>query len=246
MTHSDQLECSVVDREPSTIQRPMAAPLEITTLVTATARPKSPSGWRWVWGGSAVLLAIAAGAGWSAAHSSKWRGEDPIRRLPMSKVTRVDLSTVQTAFGRVESSRNTVITCELERLEIRAAGKSVSSGGASMILSLIDEGTEVKKGDLLCKLDSSDYEELVYTQELKTEQASAALKQAILSFEVAELSVREYRDGLAKQSIPIARRLDCAGQGGSRTGRRSPANGRGGCWKRDTPRSPRKRPPSAP
>ena len=74
-----------------------------------------------------------------------------------------------------------------------------------MILSLVPEGTQVKKGDVLCRLDASEYEELVRTQEIKSEQAKArALRQAELNFDVASgrLAVREYRDGLlpAKRS----------------------------------------------
>ncbi len=111
------------------------------------------------------------------------------------------MSTVLTAWGRVESSQNTVISCDLERLEIRTRGQSVSSGGASTILTLIDEGTQVKKGDVLCTFDSSEYEELVRTQEIKTEQADAARKTAQLNFEVAELAVHEFRNGLYNQQL---------------------------------------------
>jgi HlyD family secretion protein len=121
--------------------------------------------------------------------------------LRKSTVARVDLSSVMTSSGRVESLHNTIISCELERLEIRVPGQSMSSGGASIIIQLIPEGTQVKKGDVLCRLDSSEYEELVRTQEIKTEQADAALKQARLNFEVAELAVKEYRDGLFNQYI---------------------------------------------
>ncbi len=113
----------------------------------------------------------------------------------------MDLSTVLTASGRVESSRNTIISCELERLEIGSKGTRIASGGASSILWLVDEGSEVKKDEVLCTLDSSDYEELVRIQEIKSEQASAALKQAQLSFEVAEIALREYQEGLYKQTL---------------------------------------------
>jgi len=151
------------------------------------------------------LLAIASMAGawgvWSSVRAGSWRREDPLQHFPRMTVAKVDMSTLLTASGRVESSHNTVINCELERLEIRSQGRSVASGGASVILSLVPEGTQVKKDDVLCTLDSSDYEELVRTQEIKTDQASAALKQAQLSFDVAELAVREYRDGLYHQSI---------------------------------------------
>jgi HlyD family secretion protein len=107
----------------------------------------------------------------------------------------------------VESSKQTTISCELERLEIRNEGKTISSGGASTILSLVDEGTEVKAGDVLCSLDGSDYEELVRTQEIKTIQAEAAQRQAQLNFEVSEIAVKEYQEGLYTQNLQNMRGL---------------------------------------
>lgn len=128
------------------------------------------------------------------------RKENPLLELPRSTVAKVDFSTELNATGRVESSQNTIISCELERLEIRTqGGRSMTSGGASTILTLIEEGTNVKAGDILCTFDSSEYEELVRTQEIKTEQASAAQKQAHLNFEIAELAVHEYKLGLFDQ-----------------------------------------------
>jgi HlyD family secretion protein len=140
-------------------------------------------------------------AGWAGWKARSWRGQDPILQLPKVSVSKADLSTIVNTWGRVESSHNTIIACELERLEMRSEGKTVTSGGASTILSLIPEGTEVKKGDVLCQLDGSDYEELVRTQEIKTLQSAAALRQAELSLEVAEIAVREYREGLYIQNL---------------------------------------------
>jgi HlyD family secretion protein len=145
------------------------------------------------------------GVGWWSARSRFWRGEDLSLHLQKFSVAKANLSTVVTAWGRVESSFNTVISCELERLEMRAGSQSFSSGGASTILSLVDEGTEVKKGDILCSLDGSEYEELVRTQEIKTLQAAAALRQAQLNLEVAQIAVVEYQEGLYRQNLQSMR-----------------------------------------
>lgn len=147
-----------------------------------------------------VLVGGLSGAG-LVYRSSLWRRDEAFSRLPRVPVSRTDLSTVLTASGLVESSHNTVISCELERLEMRSGGQSVQSGGASTILTLVDEGTTVKKGDILCELDASDYEELVYQQKIKTEQARAILETGKLNLSVAELAVREYREGIVKQTV---------------------------------------------
>ena len=147
-----------------------------------------------------ALLAGAVGGLKSWVMPYLLRPDDRLLNLPRMTVAKVDMSTVLTASGRVESSSNTIITCDLERLEVRNRGQSVSSGGASTILTLVNEGTQVEKGDVLCTLDASEYEEMAITQELKTEQAAAALKQAQLNFEVAEMAVTEFELGLYAQT----------------------------------------------
>ncbi len=200
MTHPDQADCAVSSPIPPTAGESASPAPPIIALPE-----KEPAGRK---GGLLAAIAgvfVVAGLGylgWAKLIPASWRSDERLQHLPTMTVGKVDLSTVLTAWGRVESSSNTIISCELERLEIRAqGGRSMSSGGASMILTLIDEGTQVKKGDVLCTLDSSEYEELVRTQEIKTEQADAARQQAKLSFEVAELAVEEFRNGLYNQQL---------------------------------------------
>jgi HlyD family secretion protein len=198
VTHPEQADCAIAQPTPPTAGTP-----EVPTLPVFAIPEKKGGGLK-----GALLpvlgVCLVAGLGWAAWTKlipALWRSDDRLQHLPTMTVAKVDLNTVLTSWGRVESSHNTIISCELERLEIRTRGQSVSSGGASMILTLIDEGTDVKKGDVLCTLDSSEYEELVRTQEIKTEQAEAARMQAQLNMEVAELSVHEFRNGLYKQKL---------------------------------------------
>ncbi len=75
------------------------------------------------------------------------------------------------------------------------------AGGASILLSVIPEGSQVKHGDVLAVLDSSDYEELLRTQQISVERVKADLVQAQLDHEVAELAVREFKDGIMQETI---------------------------------------------
>ncbi len=159
---------------------------------------------RWfIWGllGCASLVVVGA-AGWTVqkVRESSARG-DSVRDLPLRLVSRVDFQMKLTAAGRVESHQKTVVSCELERMSVSNEGRTISSSGASQVLEVVEEGKQVKAGDILCRLNSSDYEELVRTQQMKTEQARAALEQAQLNFDVAELAVNEYREGLRTQSV---------------------------------------------
>jgi HlyD family secretion protein len=116
---------------------------------------------------------------------------------------RVDLSATLRSAGLTESAEKTIVECKLERLEMRSEGRSSMVGGASTILWVIQDGSMVKKGDVLCTLDASDYEELVLQQEIKVERARADVNMAKLDMEAAELGVFEYRDGLMKQTREI-------------------------------------------
>src|SRR5262249_8718857 len=95
----------------------------------------------------------------------------------------------------------TVIECELEALDVGVRGQRITTGGASTVLSIIPDGSTVKRGDVLCVLDASDYEELLRTQQINVDRAVADHLQADLNLQVARTAVREYREGLLAQNL---------------------------------------------
>jgi len=125
----------------------------------------------------------------------------PADRYLIGDVRRADLFPTLSANGRVESAKRTVIKCELENVTVGVRGQRVVAGGASTLLSVIPEGSEVKQGDVLAVLDSSDYEELLRTQRISVERAKADELQARLDHEVAGLAVREFKEGLMRETI---------------------------------------------
>jgi len=122
-------------------------------------------------------------------------------RYLVGDVRRTDLFPTLSASGRIESGKRTVIKCELENVTVGVRGQRIMAGGASILLSVIPEGSQVKQGDVLAVLDSSDYEELLRTQQISVERAKADLVQARLDHEVAELSVREFKEGLMRETF---------------------------------------------
>jgi HlyD family secretion protein len=118
-----------------------------------------------------------------------------VERYRFVKVSRSDLVPILSAPGLLDSSRKTVVKCELENM---AGG---GAGGSSVILTLLPEGTPVKVGDVLAKLDASTYEEMYRQQTITVEQAKASHYQAELNLEIARLAVREYRDGLVQETL---------------------------------------------
>src|SRR4051812_28295164 len=56
--------------------------------------------------------------------------------LPRFPVHRAEVGTRLRAAGRVESSKQTVITCELENMQFSSSGQSMSAGGRATILEI--------------------------------------------------------------------------------------------------------------
>jgi HlyD family secretion protein len=147
----------------------------------------------------ALLLLAIGGMIWGLIESRR-PPRQTLEGLSTVTARRVDFNATLRAAGVTESAEKTIVECKLERLEMKSEGRSSMVGGFSAILWVIQEGSMVKKGDVLCTLDSSDYEELVVQQEIKVERARADVNMAKLDLEAAELGVREYRDGLMQQT----------------------------------------------
>ncbi len=122
-------------------------------------------------------------------------GRDP--QAPRTAVVRrADFDAVLVAVGRMQSAESTEILCTLER---------TAGGGTSTILSLVPDGTMVKRGDVLGELDSSAFRELVRQQTITVQQARAARRQAELDLEVARIELDAFRGGEMLQNDRLFR-----------------------------------------
>ena len=89
--------------------------------------------------------------------------------------------------GTLESSKNQDAFCNVE-------------GGTSIIM-IKPEGTRVKKGELVCELDSAALRDSLTNQQITTKSAEANFENATLTREVAEIAVVEYVEGIFKQDL---------------------------------------------
>jgi multidrug resistance efflux pump len=71
--------------------------------------------------------------------------------------------------------------------------------GSTRIVEILAEGSKVKAGDVVCRLDASSYEDEEKAQQIRFLQAKAYLDQAISMLDVAKISLEEYRDGIYPQ-----------------------------------------------
>jgi HlyD family secretion protein len=119
--------------------------------------------------------------------------------LPRAAAARIDLFGSVRAGGEVDSAQRTLIECELENLRVSSGLSSTKASGSSTIIDMVDDGTMVDEGEVICRLDSSEYEELVRQHELLVFQARADEEKARLDLKAAEIALREYRDGQLEQ-----------------------------------------------
>ncbi len=149
----------------------------------------------------AGLLLVAAIVGAGVLHLTlRSRGQGAgLAHLETVTVRPAPIAATVLSMGEVDSSHKTLIECELEALSFRNAGYSIESSGSSMIIELVDEGTVVYQGQVLCRLDASEYEEMVRQQRIELEEDRAQAQSARLELERLEVSLVEYRDGIMNQ-----------------------------------------------
>lgn len=121
-----------------------------------------------------------------------WWSQSAYDNVATASVLQSDLNVCVVTSGRVESENRTIIQCELKNLDIPGRG---GSGGASTVISLIPDGSTVKAGEVLCRLDASAYEEMVRQQQIVVEHSRSEYRQAELQVEVARLGLNEFREG---------------------------------------------------
>jgi HlyD family secretion protein len=146
------------------------------------------------------LFGVIVSAGYAyASHEAgiwPWIDRRPLKeRYHLATVSHSDLIPILNAPGRLESSRRTIVRCELENI----AG--TSGGGSSTMLTVVPEGSDVKAGEVIATLDVSTYEEMYRQQLITVEQAKATHLQAKLNHQIALLAVREYRDGTVQETL---------------------------------------------
>lgn len=95
--------------------------------------------------------------------------------------------------GEIESSRNVEIRCEVQSRAV----------GGTAILELVPEGTYVKKGDLLAKLDDSTLQSDLLAQQIVVHNSHAFMIQAQADVEAAKAALKEYENNLFRQEEDV-------------------------------------------
>ena len=133
-----------------------------------------------------LVIAVIGGGAWGAVQLMGNRAEKKTADVLTATVQRGELVVTVTEDGSLESAVNIDIKCEV--------------AGGSSILWIVDDGTQVKKGEKIIELDSAALEESINQQRIATEKARAAKIQADKDHAAAELAVKEYLNGTFVQA----------------------------------------------
>jgi HlyD family secretion protein len=146
---------------------------------------------RFVWLLLSFVVTLTA-AGWSVADRMRaWKPPLGADSLEWVEVIREDFDTTLLVGGDLQPAKQTTVTCQVE---------DITDSDGTMVLTVIKNGAKVKKGDELCRLDSSEIDEMARQEEILVNQARALKLKAGLELEIATIALREYRDGLVTQS----------------------------------------------
>ena len=138
-----------------------------------------------------VMVPLAVGAFLVFGGSASSSGETADSTSYLSSIVeRGDLAVEVTDRGNLESASNVEHRCEVEG---RVGG---GTSGGTTILWIIEEGTQVKEGELLVELDSSNLEDMEKTQRIAYENALSTYELAKAEKETSEKTIKEHEEGI--------------------------------------------------
>ena len=174
----------------------------LPSIVQLPPRPRRRRRYVWIGVIAVICLVAAVTVAGKRMLDSKQAGSDD---RAATTVRRGPLRITVSEGGHVEAQRSVNIKCQVP--------------GRPTIIKIVEEGSNVEKGDVLVELDSAELEERLTGQQITTENAEASYAQAKEQFEIqksendsrlkaAELKVKfaktdleKFRDGDKPQKI---------------------------------------------
>ncbi|MBB75222.1 MAG: hypothetical protein CMJ75_12000 [Planctomycetaceae bacterium] len=146
----------------------------------------------------AVVVLMAAAA---FALIPKYFGSKTIATHAFHRVSRGDLTVAIIEEGALESSKNTEIKCEIRGGYGGKGGSSGGGWGRITVNWVIPNGTMVKAGEELVRLDTKEIDETVSLGKTDTNLAKAELSKAKVALDNAEIAVKSYLEGQYRSQL---------------------------------------------
>ncbi len=113
-----------------------------------------------------------------------------------AEVGRADLDGRLVMTGELISLEQTEIECKVKSIHLgRPPSGMFGRPCATTILSVLPDGSLVKKGDVVCRLDAADFEEQARQQKIAVESARAELTRAELTLGIALTDLQAFQKG---------------------------------------------------
>lgn len=125
-------------------------------------------------------------------------------------IARGDLIVTVTEQGTLESSNNTEIKCRVR--------------GWSMVIWVVDGGTEVEAGDELVRLDTKAIEDAVSLQTTNVHTARATLERSKAEVAKAEIAIPAYLEGSYRSELQALERWRTIAEANLETAKKNLAN----------------------
>ena len=164
-------------------------PRQSVTDSDMSVPPEQGLAGRWLVRGGLAIVAVAILAVASILLAGTLAPEEDSKMLT-HVVANGDLLVTVTEDGNLESAVNKEYKCEIE--------------GGSTILFIVEDGKNVKKGEIVVELDSSTIDLNIRAQRILYEKAVATHIQAKETFEAARVAFDEYEMGLFVQALETA------------------------------------------
>ena len=143
----------------------------------------------WVLGALAVgAVVAAAGMGPRLLSDENQSADRP--DFQTHEVIARNMHLTVTESGNLESSKNVEVKCQIR--------------GGTTLLEVIPDGSQVTKGTVLARLDSSMVDDAIVQQKILFEQANSAYIQAKKEWDVAKIALTEYMKGTFEQEQQMA------------------------------------------
>ncbi|MCH2202469.1 MAG: HlyD family efflux transporter periplasmic adaptor subunit [Fuerstiella sp.] len=140
--------------------------------------------------GLLLLFGLIGGGAFVWATLGRGVGAGRENGVLLYTVARDDILVTVNEDGNVESAVNIDVKCSIS--------------GGSTILWIVEDGTTVKSGDEIVRLDTSNIEDQLNSQKITFENANAAKIQAAEDHGAAILAVNEYREGTFVEELKQA------------------------------------------
>jgi HlyD family secretion protein len=179
----------------TTAPEPVSAPpvrlasIQQLSAPTASKSPSRPRRSKWILSIAIALVSIGVLVPVLGYLLALIRG-DTSQHYLTKHVTKAPLLITVTEDGNVESANNVEVRCQV--------------AGGSNILWIIPDGSIVKKGQEIVRLNSATIEDLVNAQRILFERAQATRIEAEKIYSAAKISVQEYLEGTYVKELQAA------------------------------------------